>query len=405
MPGGGDVGQNQRFAALKSATQALSCLSEPKSWEDLVTECDAVEGLTTVQRHRTKNAFRVLKSVFGDEFIAKLYGGEMGHPIMSTLFNRAPWTRLVLCEMASDVQRVSAVTNGKNLVRRLKDKKTYAEARHVLRHASRFVATGFDVAIDPKIGVKGKPKVPDLVISLPKYSDRIYVELTALGRSGGEARATDVFRTVSEPLMFCDLPYAGRLNRLVSLRHAQELALRVKETLEQAKRHRSFEELVVPNTLDVAIAPPEASEAFGDWCRERGLAPNSFSGPHYDVNEIARTTASIVKKQRQLPPEYPGIVVVRGRVLLQEQNLAELAQAVEGRIGDFSNVLGVLIEGGYLGGGEGVVRTAVGPHSYMKFIKEDGLRTEQRLFVLNRYCEQKITMATVTKVYEAFDLA
>lgn len=380
-------------------------MSEPKNWEDLITECDAIEGLTTVQRHRTKNAFRVLKGVFGDEFIAKLYNGEMGHPIMMTLFNKAPWTRLVLCEMASDVQRVSAVSNGKNLLRRLKGEKTYGEAMHVMRHASRFAATGFDVTVDPEVGVKGKPKVPDLAISIPKYGDKIFVELTSLGTSDAEARATHVFRVVGEPLMFYHLMHAGRLNRMLSLKHAEELALRIKTVVEHAKRHHSFEELVIPDILDLAVAPPEANEAFEAWCQEKGLSKNSFAGPGYDVNEIARTTGSIVRKQNQLPKEFPGIVVVRSSVLLEENRLVELAQAVEERIGDFSNMLGVLIEGGYLGGGGAPVRIAVGPHSYLKEVKEDGLRTEQRLFVLNRYCEQKVTMATVTKIYEAFGLA
>src|SRR5205823_2111677 len=116
---------------------------------------------------------RILGAAFGKNFISEVR--DVGHPILSYLWNRVPWTRLALCDIADDIRAISRATNAAKHIRKLRDKEKCSEALHVLRHAAGFARVGFNVGIDPKVNIKGTTKMPDLVVRLPKYRDKIYV--------------------------------------------------------------------------------------------------------------------------------------------------------------------------------------------------------------------------------------
>lgn len=257
-----------------SAGELLADRDLCKNWDHVAEDCDGMEGIADAVKQRARDAVQVLRKALGEEFISN--SDESKHPLLGVIFNRSPWTRYSLIELAEAIERVYGAEEGAKLVRKLRDPKLYPEAVDVLFTASNFIGQDFKVYIEPKVKIAGKPKSPDLAVRSIDGLDQIYVELTSLSRSDAEERSWHVFHLVGAPPNFCSVPHSGRLLRIVSRKRSQQLANQIADLVERAKICEKFEELVIPNTLEIAVAGQSQISELESWSAARNLSLNSF---------------------------------------------------------------------------------------------------------------------------------
>lgn len=72
--------------------------------------------LTPDQRSRAVEAIGFLRTRFGEHWLRQVF--DEGHPFMDLVWNRAPWTRVRIAELADAIQQVELLPGGKELTDR-----------------------------------------------------------------------------------------------------------------------------------------------------------------------------------------------------------------------------------------------------------------------------------------------
>lgn len=370
-------------------------------WAELAQRCDSTDGLSDLDKTKTKQAILFLAEQFGQDFFQQ--GLRAGHRFPLFFLNTAPWTFKWLCEFADSLRELQPCDNYESLLARLKDKAKYGEAMSVLEAAYRLSKVGFTVSIEPKVTVSGREKKPDLMLLEAATNERLYAEVTILEESKASKDAYESMNSVTSPL-HSGLPYlhwCGRLHKSLSDAHLRLVVSEVMRTCEKARASKLFQELVIPEVVELAVAPEEGLSDLTVWADQHGLKVGEFYGPASGSDEAPRIKHTIRKKEKQLPREHAGVVVIVTQA--PSMMFADLGAAIsdlEECVYDYPHLLGVVISGGYLGGGQDAAYRK-GAHEFVTRTRHAFLKDEY-LFLFNRFCRIKITPASVSKVQAAF---
>ncbi len=373
-----------------------------KNWEKLIQHCDEIEGLTAYERESAKRAFQFLRAEFGETFLDEALAAH--HPICQHILNLAPWTRKWIIWFAESIKSLRSQENYVSLLDRLKDAHKFDEGFSVLNAAYKFYKVGFRIAVDPPPGtVEGHGKIPDLKMINGDTGEQLFVEVSILGESMTARDAFQTMQKLHEPIWHSVpfLPYCGRVHKTLSVRHLDDVVKRISEAVEKTRTEGCFQNVVIEGIIELGIAPDSDKEFLQKWAAERGLQVGQFSGPPFDVNEILRTKRRVENEQKQLPHNYPNIVVVRNNSLfLHVHDIRKAISELEEEVYRYPHLLAVVIEGGYIGSGEDVT-TMKDQHVFIKKTRDD-LLVEQYLILLNRFCDVKVFPDSITKMYNAF---
>jgi hypothetical protein len=179
----------------------------------------------------------------------------------------------------------------------------------------------------------------------------------------------------------------------------------IEKKVAEAKTENTFQELVIEGTLELGMAPEKEITVLEKWAKRRGLEVGQFIGPPIYDDELQRTRRKIFTEQKQLPTTTPNLLVIRSNSLLSfgtgdtktvETVIGELEECVY----QFPQILFTVLNASYMGS---IPRTThmKGQHLYISKTRKDEMG-EQLIILLNRYCDFKISPATISRVYQAF---
>jgi len=377
-------------------------------WEKLIQQTDTCKELTDIEKEKAKYALLFLKQEFGEKFLEDAFEKahpEESHPLLSYTVNSAPWTRKWLTRFSDALKSLKDVDGYSGLLKRLMDKKGFLEAESVLWVAYKLRKAGFKIVIDPLI--VSNRRVPDLKIINEDTKEEVFIEISIQKQSTTTEKASITFDTFFYELsgiIFDHLTYCGRILKVLSDRHMSDVLKEVKDKIEKAKKEQSFQELIIEDTIELAIAPQKDANVLEIWAKSRGIKTGTFSGPPINVDEVRRTKATIQREQQQLPRTSPNILVIEnGNLFRSRQGVRRAMNELEECLYDFPKLLFFIINDRYEG--ETLVEQN---ETFMKnqhiFTRRviDEYNLEQAIVLLNRYCDFNVSPSTISKVYLAF---
>jgi len=381
--------------------KALEKTDDYKNWDKLIQHCEVLEGLTDFEREKAKHAFHFLREELGEEFLNEAF--DKRHPICQYIINLAPWTRKWLTWFAEALKELRRQENYSSLLNRIKDESKFNEGLSVLEFAYKFSKAGFEVSIDPVIKISNREKIPDLMLIDKDTREKLFVEVSEVGKSRLVWNAFQTMQRIIDPL-WSSVPfihYCGQIHKILSQPHLEFIVKKIKEITEKVKEENSFQELVIEDVIEIGIAPEKDIQLLEKWAAERGLKVGEFSGPPFNVDEILRTKRAIEKEQRQLPREYPNVLIIRNNNLFfYIRDIRKLISELEEEVYEYQHLLISIIAGKYLGKREDII-SMKDQHVFIKKTTIDSL-VEQYIILLNKFCEHKIYPGTITKIYNAF---
>lgn len=372
-----------------------------KNWNKLIQHCEVLEELTEVEKEKAKRAFQILKEELGDNFWDGAFSKK--HPICQYLINLAPWTRKWIIWFAEALIELKEQENYNSLLDRIKDENKFREGLSVLEIGYKFSKAGFKITIDPSVKISGREKIPDLKLIDNDTNEELFVEISELKESRVARDAFQTMNRITAPL-WCSVPfmyYCGCVYKRLSQRHLDYVVKKVEETVEKAKKENSFQELIIEDVIEIGIAPQNDRRLLEKWASERGFKVGEFSGPPFNVDEILRTKRTIENEQRQLPHDFPNIlVIVNSNVFFHIRDIRKLISELEEEVYEYPHLLIGVITGKHIGKEE----NNVSMKEQHVFIRKPGrgLFVEQHIILLNKFCDYKIYPRTITKIYNAF---
>jgi len=372
-----------------------------RNWDKLIQHCDALDGLTDFEKEKAKRAFQFLRQELGENFLEDAFSSQ--HPICQYVINLAPWTRKWIIWLGEALRELRKHQNYSKLLSRIKDRNKFGEALSILEVAYKFSRIGFEIIIDPKLKYPDGERVPDLKLTDADTQEELFVEVSALHESRIARDASQTMQKITEPLWRCIpfLHFCGRIYKILSQRHLDYIVKKVEETVEKAKRENSFQELVIEDVIEMGIAPETDKQLLEKWATERGLKIGEFSGPPFNVNEILRTKRAIEKEQKQLPRDYPNILIIwNSNLFFTTRDIRRTISEIEEEIYEYAHLLVGVIARGHMGLTEKAT-IMKNQHIFVKKARSD-LLVEEYIILLNRFCEHKISASTITKIYNAF---
>ncbi|MBI4392858.1 MAG: hypothetical protein HY556_03540 [Euryarchaeota archaeon] len=363
------------------------------TWEGLADHASTMTGLTKYQREAARRAFDDFDKLFGNDI------WKIRHPLRDFVTNLAPWTRIVLAQLAEDLRVIQDAPRFHTVTKRLRTPEKWQEGWDVSQIAARLVAKGFKIEFDPPVVINGGPRVPDLVITNQETNDQIHVELAALGASIAEKRAYAAFDELirlvgGKP----GIEFAGRMLRTPSKPLLQELVRRTQKAVATATKTGRTEIVNVPDVLQLGVAPRSDSQFLQDWKEDNKL--QGFSGPPTTPDTTRRVKTKIRNEQGQLPTNTPGAIVISvpfnffpwdDEMGERATNLRELGEAVA----EYPHVLSVILRNEILD---------FSPEN--KFLHVEGQNyarratrppySEEIMVLTNQYCKLPLAPATMT---------
>lgn len=110
-------------------------------------------------------------------------------------------------------------------------------------------------------------KSPDLRLKDPKTKEEIYCEISILQQSEpervAEERSQKIFDVVVRTMPFMNS--CGRIFKVPSEKHTEEIISKVKEKIKIAKAEKKFQELNIEGTIIFGIAPDEDKQMLEKW--------------------------------------------------------------------------------------------------------------------------------------------
>ncbi len=370
-------------------------------WNALIDHCDSIEKFTHLEREKAKRAFKLLRKEFGDSFLKNALKAR--HPIFEHLLNMAPWTRKWIIWFADAIKELKDQENYNCLLKRLRDAAKFPEALSVLEIAYALCRAGFAIYIDPPVDTSGRTKIPDLRARDPDNDEEFFVEVSIQRQSEVEKEAWHTFQRIRN-VLWSSVPfihYCGRVHKTLSERHLDQVLKKVKKALDAYKTHETFQEVIIEGILELGIASESDKEILQKWAVERGFKVGEFFGPSFDVDEVLRTKRKIRNEQRQLPANYPNIVVVRNsKLFMHAKEVKAIIGELEEEVYRHPHLLAAVVWGGYMGKAE---NTAVMKDQHAFITKSRAnLLVDQYIILLNKFCEKRVFPATITKLYNAF---
>jgi hypothetical protein len=371
--------------------------AEYRNWEGLATQCEIIDGLSTVEREKARRAFQTLGSLLGADFLDLAIRER--HPILQELVNLAPWTRRRITWLAGTLTSLQDASGFGGVLRRFRIPKQFGEAMSLFRTAASLQSAGFNVEFEPTIS--GFAKVPDLALVHQRTGERLYVEITALQASDIAKAASRTSFGIASQVLFAApfLNYVGRIHRSLSERHLADVVEQVRATVARGKT--SFQELVIANVVEMALAPDNDRDLLDAWANEHGLEVGTLSGPPIEVDEVQRVRSRIRGEQKQLPAGVANIVVIEGfSPMLDGRSIEHIVSDIAETLYDANHVFAAVISGGYMGDGVPEA-TMYGQHCHVRRRRFDVL-IEEHLVLVNRFCDVSVSPAVLSDVYRAY---
>lgn len=130
--------------------------------------------LTPDQRSKALQAIGFFRTRFGEDWLRQVF--DQAHPFMDLVWNRAPWTRVRIADLADAIQLVELLPGGKGLTDRYAQSDQQSSASFEPDPAATALGKGLIVELE-RHSQPGRTR--DLVIAEPRLGGRsiLYLEV------------------------------------------------------------------------------------------------------------------------------------------------------------------------------------------------------------------------------------
>ncbi len=181
----------------------------------------------------------------------------------------------------------------------------------------------------------------------------------------------------------------------------------IRKRIEYVRTSGEFDELIIPNTIEVGIASYENHHRTKQWAQRRGLSENDFvRGPDLLSDEITRSKFKLKTELKQIPFDKTGIVMLEARenLLFFVYDLEVVATYLAEELKKYPQLLCLVFFHGFGGAGEESYSTPIGPHTFVQHVRRDG-STQQLLLIRNVECRANVPDSTLEKLQRALTTA
>jgi hypothetical protein len=379
----------------------ISIPDSDKTWEKLIEKNENANDLDGALKIKAKNALYSLKSLLGDQFIKNCY--DNGHRLLLKFDNQAPWAKEWVIWLDSSLHNLSGCNGFEKYICRFKDAKYPTDVISLLNWANAFHLEGFGVELEPVIN---NNKKPDLLIQLTSNNEKIFIEISDTCYSDRQIQANKSVNAIFQTFFgsLSGLLFAGRIYRVLSDRHIDELKNRIKDSLDEMVKDNRFKILSEEGVIDLGFSHEFDKDKFTEWVFKNNLRLNSIYEPQSGTNEIARITLKIKEEHKQLPIDSIGLIIINNNLLIHpNSNLESIAYNIEETIFDLPNVLCVIISGGW--GGSIKENRVIQVGNHKAFIcRIDDMFTNQYLVLQNRFCSFNLSEESLEAIFRSFSL-
>ena len=268
---------------------------------------------------------------------------DQAHPFMDLVWNRAPWTRVRLADIADAIRLVEGLPGGARLTDRFARADEHSGAIFELDLAATVLRRGLEVQLEPATRADKKCDL-SAAESGQQRAHTVFVEVQVIQEFGDDTkRAMDVAEKLA-PRLAGAMARRELFGQIYRIPEDEELGSLVPITTEFWKQCDESDEphhLVLDDVMDVWAVP------YGHPSREHLLSsgvPESFRSPAPD-DPLKRTVRAIRLKIGQLPTLAPGVIVMRPpRLLLPRPDyLPYIVSTVKNAISDAPQISAVAI--------------------------------------------------------------
>ena len=316
-------------------------------WDELASNCAMRKDLTWQERARVKEAILFLKDELG---YVPWWGNGTVHPVASPLI--MAYGCLWACDLADALRFVKSdpyYTKFKGDLKRVefsRDKLSILEAVLMLANG------GFELKLEPQL----TQSKPDLRIANPETSEILYCEVSlseyADKQKDASAISQAVYYALTEVGHFPGI--SGSIQRPINKNEMDLMLEKVKALARQTIEGEGFS-FIDDGTVKLALSTKEKKEELIHWAKENDL-PLGLVGPVFEVDEMKRLLDKAEHEKRQLPENYPNLVVILGNQVLNglgtsknDRDLEERAAQIRQRIGKWHHITALMIKESYLG--------------------------------------------------------
>jgi hypothetical protein len=366
---------------------------------------DGVENISEDERRSAVVAIERLAQALGEHAIRNALALEHW-PLGSVLAYKFPWTRRELIRLGWQLSVVGGAVGFHRLRDRLVDPEKYEEGRTVLHVAASFARLGFDVAFDEPAQGKTSVAHPDVRIRNLPMGIESFVEVTMLRQSQRLKRYTETLGGLTTPpfaLAKGGVLHAGRICRWFAKRRIEAYRARLERAAEAALASDAVVEESESDAFEFAFAPASRYEELSAWAEERGLGAMFVEGPECDLDESDRIAGALRGKEKQLPRDGAGVVVIwtNGLELRDRQRMRRLALTLQEEVSEAPHVAAVVVASTSLDehGDPRILR--VGRHVFAR-VRPYPQRTERFLVVRNEHASASTAREVATATIDAF---
>jgi hypothetical protein len=240
------------------------------------------------------------------------------------------------------LENLKSVPKFERLLKRLMSKQEYLSAEAELEVAACFLQGRFHVEFYPSVG----SREADLCIEAG--GDKFYVEITVVGESQDAQRSSQTLNDLTWPF-FPEHRYiamSGRIYKSLSAPHIRELKNRIAAAIQETKDRHESQELIEPGVMELLISPRDKADELKSWQQQKRIS--GLQGPPIEVDEVRRIRNKLEQKNRQLPTNEPGLIIVYAHALISqffEQNFHKsLVNQLQETVYEHENlILGAII--------------------------------------------------------------
>ena len=290
----------------------IDAMRLPKlEWTDIVNpRLEEAERLR-LDRNRVAAALDHLRQALGDNL------EEYPDLMLRNLFNLAPWTFVWLEHLSERLVALSKAVGFASLRSRMSDPTKFLEAYSVFHIAERMQSVGFSVAFDVPVNVAGRRKTPDLHIEGNGPANDFYIEVSVLHLSSRQTADGAVMNAIVRRLMHTpNVVFAGRLLNDIAKDAVSGMLGRVSWSLLEVARHQVFQEIMLPEGLELIVAPSTDSARVAVWAADRGLKVGAFAGSPSPVDLKRRLELKMADEAAQLPMDRGNMLAIEAEEIL-----------------------------------------------------------------------------------------
>jgi hypothetical protein len=296
--------------------------------------------------------------------------------------------------------------NFESIIKGLKNPGLYYERMTVLDFAKFLFQAGFEIRFDKGVDINGTSKKPDLFVQTLEKGSEFYVEISELFVSDKEREANDVFHKVIDLFMYYSprLAYSGRLERILSPKHLEEIMTKIKDILDLASNKQTIQTLEIEGVIRFAAAPLNMEKSIQVWAEQFGMEAHQFSGPSHNTSEISRIAFKLEKEQKQLPASVPNVVIIHCPLLSMEpwtnSYFQSVANAVEEAVFKYPHIAYVGLISRWQGRNENNIYRWKEHLSLNR--SQYGFLCDSLILLKNRFAEKPMPKAIEDKFLAAF---